>query len=181
MPDFNDLLWPDGQDNIGGTQVNHYYAPLVTFQYLPTVPDVPATLGEMVTISEDVEFYTGKKFLKIYSTLDTGKVADKLVGEFDGKSFEHSFEWFFPGTMDQALALISKFANSNMIFIASEANGQKRMIGTRKFPAKLAMADVDTGAKTSERKGIKLRVESRGITPAPIYTGSIPLTPAIPD
>ncbi|HMT28018.1 MAG TPA: hypothetical protein PKD91_01940, partial [Bacteroidia bacterium] len=85
------------------------------------------------------------------------------------------------GTLDKALALITKFANSNMIFIATEADGKKRMIGSTKFPAKLSMSDVDTGAKTSDRKGIKMKVESRGITPAPIYTGTIPLTPAIPD
>ncbi len=180
MPDFDDLLWPNGTDNIGGTQVNHYYAPLININFLP-VPQEPAvTLDDIVTISSNVEFYTGRKFLKIYSTMDTGRVQDKLVGDLDGKSFEHSFEWFFPGTLAKALALITKFSNSNMIFIASEANSQKRMIGSRKFPAKLTLADVDTGAKTSDRKGIKLKVESRGTTPAPIYTGVIPLTPAIP-
>lgn len=181
MPDFDDLLWPNGTDNIGGTQVNHYYSPLSHFQLLPVPPEPATTLSEMVTISDNVVFYTGRKFLQIYSTIDTGRVLDKLVGELDGKSFEHTFEWFFPGTLDNALALISKFANSNMIFIATEADGKKRMIGSRKFPAKLALSDVDTGAKTSDRKGIKMKVESRGITPAPIYTGIIPLTPAIPD
>ena len=181
MPDFDDLLWQDGADNIGGTQVNHYYAPLVHFQNMPTAPVLSTTLSEMVTISESVVFYAGKKFLKLYSTMDTGRVLDKLVGELDGKSFEHSFEWFFPGTLDIAMALVSKFANSNMIFIATEADGKKRIIGSNKFPAKLDIADIDTGAKTSDRKGIKMKVVSRGITPAPIYTGAIPLTPYVPD
>jgi hypothetical protein len=181
MPDFDDLLWPDGTDNIGGTQVNHYYAPLNDFQILPVVVTPAVSLEDTVTIEDDVVFYTGHKFFKIYSTIDTGRVADKLVGELDGKSFEHTFEWFFPGTRAKALALITKFANSNMIFIASEADGQKRLIGSTKFPAKLSMSDVDTGAKTADRKGIKMKVESRGISPAPIYTGAIPLTPAIPE
>jgi len=181
MPDFDDLLWPDGEDNIGGTQVNHYYAPLNHFNILPVPVEPAVSLEDMVTISTDVEFITGRKFLKLYSTQDTGRVLDKLVGEFDGKSFEHSFEWFFPGTLEKALALITKFANSNMVFVASEADGKKRLIGSTKFPAKLSMADVDTGAKTSDRKGVKLKVESRGITPSPVYTGALPLTPAIPE
>ncbi len=46
--------------------------------------------------------------------MDTGRVQDKLVGDLDGKSFEHSFEWFFPGTIAKALALITKFSNSNI-------------------------------------------------------------------
>jgi hypothetical protein len=181
MPNFDDLVWPDGSDNIGGTQVMHFYAPVVDFLNLPAITASPSTLAEMVTISTDITFKPARKFLKIYSTMDTGRVLDKLVGEFDGKSFEHAFEFFFPGTIAEALAIVTKFANSNMVFVAAEANGQKRIIGSRKFPAKLSVADVDTGAKTSERKGIKLKVESRGTTPAPIYTGVITLTPTIPD
>ncbi len=181
MPDFGDLLWPNGSDNIGGTQVTHYYAPLSQIISLPVPPIPAASLDEMVTIDDNIVFFTGYKFHQMYSTLDTGRVQDKLVGETDGKSFESSFEWFFPGTLARALALITKFANSNMIFIAVEANGQNRIIGSRKFPAKLTLADVDTGGKTSDRKGVKLKVESRGNTPAPIYTGIISLTPGLPD
>lgn len=181
MPDFDNLLWANGQDNIGGTEVTHYYAPLAQISVMPVPPEPASTLDEMVTISNGIGFYTGYKFHQIYSTLDTGRVQDKLVGEFDGKSFESSFEWYFPGTLAKALALISKFANSNMIFIATEANGQHRLIGSKSFPAKLSQADVDTGAKTSDRKGIRLKVESRGKTPAPIYTGVITLTPGLPD
>jgi hypothetical protein len=179
MPNFDDLVWPDGSDNIGGTQVMHFYTSLASISTLPALPLSPLTLPEVVTISEHILFYTGKKFFKLYSTMDTGRVVDKLVGEFDGKSFEHSFEFFFPGTLDMALAIVTKFANSNMIFIATEANGQKRLIGSKKFPAKISVADVDTGAKTADRKGIKMRVESRGTTPAPIYTGAITLAASI--
>lgn len=181
MPEFEDMLWPDGADNIGGTQVIHYYIPLANVLSLPTLSTSPVTLSQMVTIPDDIMPRPTKKFLKLYSTMDTGRVLDKLVGEFDGKSFEHSFEFFHPGTLADAMAIVTKFANSNMLFIASEANGQKRLIGSTKFPAKIAVADIDTGAKTSDRKGIKMRVESRGTTPAPIYTGIITLTPAIPD
>jgi hypothetical protein len=178
MPDFSDLLWPDGSDNIGGTEVNHYYAPLSDIDVFPTIAAVPATLAAEVTISTDFEFLTGKKFHKIYSTLDTGKVDDKSVGEFDGRSFEHIFEFVFPGTRAEALAIIRKMNNTNMVFIASEANGQKRIIGSVAFPAKMSLSDVTTGAKTADRKQTTIRVESRGVTPAPIYTGAIPLTPA---
>ncbi len=178
MPDFNDLLWPDGTDNIGGTEVTHYYAPLSDVLTFPTLPDAPATLADEVTISDPFVFKTGKKFLKFYSTLDTGKIEDKSVGEFDGKSFEHKFELLFPGTRAEALALIRKMNNTNMVFVASEAGGQKRIIGSEGFPAKMSLSDVTTGSKTSDRKGTSIMVESRGVTPAPIYTGAIPLVAA---
>lgn len=179
MPDFNDLLWPDGTDNIGGTEVNHYYAPINDILTFPSLPAVPATLAEEVTISDPFVFKTGKKFLKVYSTLDTGKIDDKSVGEFDGKSFEHIFEFLFPGSRAEALALIRKMNNTNMVFIASEANGQKRIIGSLGFPAKMSLSDVTTGSKTADRKGTSIKVESRGVTPAPIYTGVIPLIAAL--
>jgi hypothetical protein len=178
MADFDDLLWPDGSDNIGGTEVNHYYAPLSEIDEFPEISATPANLAEEVTISADFTFNTGGRFRKIYSTLDTGKIDDKSVGEFDGKSFEHVFEFFFPGSKAEALALIRKMNNTNMVFIASEANGQKRIIGSRAFPAKMSMSDVSTGQKTADRKGTTIKVESRGVTPAPIYTGAIPLVAA---
>ncbi len=176
MADFNDLLWPDGSDNIGGTEVNHYYVPLSDIETFPTIAASPATLAEEVTISDSFVMKTGKFFHKVYSTLDTGKIDDKSVGEFDGKSFEHSFEFLFPGTRAEALALIRKMNNTNMVFIASEADGQKRLIGSPAFPAKMSMSDVTTGQKTADRKGTTIKVESRGVTPAPIYTGAIPLS-----
>lgn len=178
--DFTDLLWADGQDCIGGTQTMHYYAPLSWIANLPVASATPATLTDKVIINNPITFHLGKKFLKMYSTMDTGRVFDKQVGEIDGKSFESSFEWFFPGTKAEALALIALMNNSNMFFLALEANGQRRMMGSRAFPAKLELADVDTGTKTSDRKGTKLRVSSRGVIPAAIYDPSQPiqLTPS---
>ena len=169
---FDDIVWPDGEDNIGGTAQSHFYIPIKNITVLP-VPINTSNLNK-VSISADIEVGVGKKFFKLYSTMDTGMVNSKMVGEVDGKSWENSFEFFFPGTREEALAIIATWANSNMLFIPVEADGQKRIIGNAKFPAKLMLADGSTGAKTADRKGIKLRVESRDVIPAPIYKGIVP-------
>jgi hypothetical protein len=181
MADFEDLLQPTNLDqNIAGTAQGHFFAKYVDFYRLPKPPATPSTLAEIVTITADFVFYFGKKWYQMYSTLDTGRVSDKMVGEDDGKSFESSFEWTFPGTEAEALGLVSLFKNYRMIFIAREGNGKMRLIGSDLFPARLTIAEVDTGLKTSERKGIKLKVESRGPTPAPIVSDDvvISLTPS---
>lgn len=172
MPNFEELVQPADLDkNIAGTAQGHFYIPYKDISSMPSPGS--STAAELVTLSGQFTLGPGKKWFPMYSTLDTGRVTDKLVGEEDGKSWEHVFEWFYPGTEAQAMGLISMFANHRMAFIATEANGQRRMIGNATFPARLTMAEIDTDLKTAGRKGIKLKVESRGPRPAPIVPADI--------
>lgn len=171
---FGNLTWPDGSGNIGGTGTTHYYALQADILTLtaPAPGGTPA-LGDLVTVTEDIVMKSGKKFYSVYSTLDTGQVEDKMVGSFDCKSYESSFSFNFPGTQAAALELIANFANSTMVFIATEADGTHRIIGGQIIGAKLEDGSTTTGKKTSDYKGTMLKVTSRGTKPAYIYTGEV--------
>lgn len=170
---FGDLTWPDGSGNIGGTGTNHYYALQADIDTItaPVAGGTPA-LGDLVKVPS-ITMKTGKKFYSAYSTLDTGQVEDKMVGTFDCKSYESSFSFNFPGTQAAALELIANFANSTMVFIATEADGTLRIIGGQVIGAKLEDGSTTTGKKTSDYKGTMLKVTSRGTKPAYIFTGDI--------
>lgn len=179
MPIFADLLHSDGEENIGGTAQEHYIAPWDKVTQWPTVVGT-STLGDGVTLEGSWGFASGECFTKLYSTLDTGEVQDKMVGESDGKSYESTFELFYPGSKAEALDLISRMKNRGCVLIAREATGKKRVLGNSLFRAVMKEGSFKTGKKTSERKGTMIVFETRGYTPAPILPDSvsIPLTPA---
>jgi hypothetical protein len=145
----------------------------------PELPADPATTEEEVTLESvtGFTFLITKCFLSGYATRETSEVVDEPQGEDDCQSFIHKAEIFFPGTKVEALAFAANVNNANMVFIFLESDGQRRVIGSKAHPAKCKVS-VTTGKKTGDRKGMTLEISSYGYTPAPLYTGTIPLTPA---
>lgn len=175
---FADLDWSDGAKNMGGLQVTAYYAPISHFANIPTLYANPATAAQEVTLDSTTTGFTfkvGKKFLKLYLTMETGVVEDEPQGEIDGQSFVHKATVIYPGTSAEALAFAAAVNNSNMLFVFIEADGKRRVIGSEAFPAK-CKPKITTGTKTADRKGMTLEIFSYGYTPAPLYEGDIDLT-----
>ncbi|MBC8486281.1 MAG: hypothetical protein H8D45_09615 [Bacteroidetes bacterium] len=176
MFNFANLTWADGEENMGGLQVIGYYALIADIDNFPALPSNPATAAEEVTLEQSPGFImlAGKYFYKIYSTLETSEVVDENQGEWDGQSFVHKGEIFYPGTKAEALAFAKHINNSNMVFIFLEADGTRRVIGSEAFPAK-CKPSFTTGKATADRKGMTLEIQSYGYTPAPFYEGVIRL------
>ena len=171
---FSNLDWADGTENMGGLQVIGYYAPIADIDNFPLLPANPTTPTEEVTLESATGFTmkTDKVFLKIYSTLETSEVVDENQGEADGQSFVHKANIFYPGTSVEALSFAKGVNNSNMAFIFTQANGQRRVIGSRAFPAR-CKTNFTSGKATADRKGMTMEIYSYGYTPAPLYTGVI--------
>ena len=177
---FQNLEWADGTENMGGLKVTGYYAPIADVDNFPELPANPADAIEEVTLESVTGFtmLTTKQFFTLYSTMETSEVVDENQGEPDGQSFVHKASIFYPGTKVEALAFAKQVNNANMVFIFEESDGQRRVIGSKAFPAKCKPA-FTTGKATADRKGMTLDIMSYGYTPAPLYTGTIPLTPAV--
>ena len=178
---LTDILWQQGTENMGGLKVIGYYAPIEDIANFPELPENPSTPEEEVTLESTTgfTFVTGKNFLKIYSTQETGEVISEPQGEVDGQSFVHKATIFFPGSKAEAMAFMKLVNNANMVFVFEEATGgARRVIGSVAFPAKCKPSHT-TGKATADRKGMTLEIQSFGTTPAPFYTGPIPLTPAV--
>lgn len=174
MFNFADMLWADGEENMGGLKVIGYYALAADIETWPEFPESPATAADEVTLEGNFTMKAGKYFHKFYSTMETGEVVDENQGEWDGQSFVNKATVFYPGTKVEALAFAKNANNSNLVFIFEESTGQKRVIGSEAFPAKVKPS-VTTGKATADRKGMTVEIQSYSYTPAPVYSGVIPL------
>ena len=180
MGTFSDLLHQDGEDNIAGMAQGHYIAPWDKINNFPRTNGGTADGDSVVWNTGIWGFETGECFTRLYSTLDSAEVQDKMVGEADGKSYETTFEFTYPGSKKEALEAVSEWKNRGCVIIAVEANGQKRVIGNPLFRATLKDGSFKSGKKTSDGKKTTIIFETRGLTPAPILDDSvnIPITPA---
>jgi hypothetical protein len=174
MFNWANMVWADGEKNMGGLKTIGYFIPVADCDTIPVLPAVPATPAEEVTLDGDITPASGKYFHKLYSTLETSEVIDENQGEPDAQSFVHKANIFYPGTKVEALAFAANVNNSNMLFIFEESTGNKRVIGSEAFPAK-CKPSFTTGTATKDRKGMTMEIYSYGYTPAPLYTGVIAL------
>jgi hypothetical protein len=174
MPDIAVVAWPNGKKNIGGIDETILFAVASDFTTAPAMPSAPASQAAMAVISVDPVFASGKGWKPIYNTMLKGEVKSKLVGEFDGKSYEHDLAFSCPGTETDNLGFASLAPNSGFFFLIKQNDGKYRIMGVEHL-AKMKDAEEGTGMKNSDEKGIKYTFFSFGSTPVPLYTGAIDL------
>jgi len=181
---LTNLGWSQGQQNMGGIIGQIYYCPI---EDILTFPDASA-VGKLDTI-ESFVCKTGKKFISIYHTAETGKLDDTTVGDRDGKSKENMLEFFFPGSK-QDVAEFERFAlNTPCVVICKDTNGNYRALGIGSFddttdvftgdiPAYLESSSGTSGAARADRRGKTFQFKHSANHEAIYYKGTIPLTPA---
>ena len=175
---YDDVEYAVGQNNDAGTQTEIFWAPLADVLTFPKVPADPADFTTAVTITGDFVMKPGKKFNTLYCTLEEGEVTSSLVGERDGKSMENMINGFYPGNKAQILGFIEWAKNTPLVMVVKELEGQMRIMGSDGLPCYIETADLTTGKKVADRKGITWSAKSVGRI-APILTGAVPLTLAI--
>lgn len=161
-----------GQEIMPGVAQRHYF---IESRYivLPDLPAAPATLSDITVITQPIPPKLGKKWTRMYSTLDSGEFGYNMQGEADSRSFLSWFEWKYPGTEAQIDGLLTYWKHTPHYFIAVLGNGQRRLMGTALSPCVLKKADGTSGKKGSDYKGVTMRVESTLWCPAPILDPSI--------
>ena len=164
-----DILFGDGQDNMGGLATLHAWAPVSHFDAIGEIKADPTTFAEGGEIETAHTFKAGKGWLKLYSTEDTSGLMDESVGERDGKSFKNKVTVFHPGTKSAVLGLIRYLNNTGVIFLAQESEGAFRQVGSRRFPAKIDSSTVDTATTTDGRKGCTFEISAANHLPSPVY------------
>jgi len=175
------ILWGDGQQNMGGIQTTCYYAPLSSFASVKTVPslDTNPSLEASVTITGTHTFKNPatKGFWKLYCTEDAGMLESEGVGEKDGRSFRPRLKVFIPGGQKEAAGFLNWVNNTGGIFLAKDAEGRVRQVGTEQYPAKVEEGSESTTETADGRKGITLTVSCASPGPAPFYDGTISTAP----
>ena len=182
---FQDILWTQGSDNMGGLVGDLYYAPTEDIDF--TTP--PTLDADGVTVSGDITMKTGKFFNRIYHTRGTGKIDSTVVGERDGRSFENICEFKFPGETPEVVAFERQVLNTPLVVIGKDAQGRQRLLGinvikdtagtsdvlTLDFPAYLESLNATTGAAGSDAKGHTFQFKTEALSTPLFYTGAIPL------
>jgi hypothetical protein len=184
---LTDLKWTQGQQNLGCIVGDIYYCPV---EDILTFPVLTAAGSLETAAASNFVCKTGKEFISIYHTPETGKIDDNVIGEIDGKGFENFLDFFFPGSK-LAVRDFTRFAlNTPCVVIAKNTNGQYEIIGvvnldettttlTGDIPAYLQTANGTTGAARADRRGRAFQFRQPGCPHPPIiYKGTIPLTPA---
>ena len=177
-----DILWEDGRPNMGGLQTRCWYGFARDVQTWPVVQawDEASNFTQLVTLGNQMYMKNGKQCHELYLTMDTGELKASNVGEIDGKSFEPGFELFHPGTRAEMLGFAQWINNSNLFFFVLDTESIVYMVGNQMFPAKVETSEITSGKLTKDRRGWKLMVKSRGISPMYVYPDSftIPTTPS---
>lgn len=185
---LTNLSWNQGQQNMGGIIGDIYYCPIEDIATFP----LASAAGKLDTISGSTGNFTcktGKKFISIYHTAETGKFDDATVGDRDGKSKENMLEFLFPGSK-QDVNEFERFAlNTPCVVICKDTSGNYRALGLGSFddttsvftgdiPAYLESSSGTTGTGRADRRGKTFQFK-HSANHAPIYyKGTIPLTPA---
>ncbi|MFK5893740.1 MAG: hypothetical protein QM504_11020 [Pseudomonadota bacterium] len=176
---YADLDFEDGQDNMAGTQLLAYYIPIADVETLPGYVANPAALGDYGTVDTAIICKTGKNFLKLYASPDSGKIDDNKIEGKDANSFESIYEFFFPKNDAASIGFQRVSGTGKFLVIVLEADGNKRLMGIKPgVPAIVASVAASSGTQSSGEKGATFQFKSLQNGPAPIYTAEIPLTPA---
>jgi hypothetical protein len=174
MPSYDNLLGPDGsENNMGGTSQFLYYIPYADIATFAAPAAAPAQQSLLTTAHVPK---TGKKFLQLYTTIDTSAIEHALNGDVDGISFKPTLTCFYPGVSDAIVDFINKAKNDKFIFLVPLPDGKIIQIGSDRFCAYVKPSP-KSGKTTDRGRGTEFEIYAHQPDML-IYKAAVPLTPA---
>ena len=176
---MEDLLWTQGQQNMGGL-VGDLYAVEADQINLETALGFES---DALKVTGDIVLNDHYKFARIYHTRGTGKLDDTVVGERDGRSVENMVEFNIPGNQTSVETFKYNYLNTPLVVICKDSEGNFRLMGlalingivTLDMPAYIESIAGTTGATTADKRGSTFQIKSEAPHPALFYTGTIDL------
>ncbi|MBC8053758.1 MAG: hypothetical protein H7Y13_11905 [Sphingobacteriaceae bacterium] len=167
---LQNLTWPAGRRNAAGIS-RILFCPCEDILTFPALgdPETATTYAELIEMEDLIVCKTGKKFIEIYCTLETGEVKSKMVGPRDGKGRENSVELSSPGNEAAFLGFDSYTDNLPGVFVVLEKNGKWRVVGSLNDPAYKDDSDGTSGKAGTDGRATKLMFKSLQETAPPIY------------
>ena len=179
MCDFNiseDIL-RDGCDNTGGLAVTAYWAKHDDIESFPEPVASPATYEEVANASGTFTMKAGKFFRTIKGDLEMLSLNNESQGGPNNLSNKASYKFQQAGHSPQLTGFIQAEAHEDLIFVIEDADGKKRILGSRLLPAKMESFAQNTGEKTGDIKMTSFIVYAPGRLPL-FFDDVIPLEPA---
>ncbi|RHJ83532.1 hypothetical protein [Parabacteroides sp. AM08-6] len=169
---FAPVLWPAGNDNMGGYKGRVAFIPENSVSKTPLLPAKPAETTEFVTASGAFEFIkTGEKPTPIYATRATVGYKSEIQGETDCKSYKITGEFFHPGKKVEAAAFARQVCNTPGYLIIEDSENQQ-LVGQPGYPCMLA-ASFDGGKAPADKRGWSFTFEAD--SPAPMIIMGTPI------
>lgn len=173
-------LTKETTDNMGGIGEKFYWALAADVLTWPTIASLSTATDytEAGKVTGNFAMKPGKRFFEGYSTLDTGGLDSKMQGGLDCHSYKNEFSISAPGMKNKLLGFMRATQNENLVFIVPDAELQYRVVGSEQFPAKPEKGEGSSGKVAADSKKADLGFFAYSNGPAPVYTGTIPLTVA---
>ena len=178
MPNYKDLLGPDGsENNMGGTRQFFHFGRWNDILTFGTPATSPADSDDAYVITNPHVMKSGTKFNTMYCTIDTSSLESGDNGETDGKSFKPLFKFFYPGSRKDAIAFANRCKNDKFVFEVPLADGTMVQIGSQFFCAYIKS---NFNSTTTSGRGKGWEFEVMSFQPDfMLYTAAVPLTAAI--
>lgn len=165
---------PLGKDNSPGLKKNVLVAPRSWFDVLSVEVDPDGDTVGRVKITADHTFITGKGWVQLYTTLDTGQLTAEMVGDRDSKVQNPKVECKHPGSKEEILAFADAAKNDEFICLVQGLNNEWLQLGSDGLEA-LIMGNYDSGKVSGGYKGWTFTIESFG--KIFLYEGTITMLP----
>ena len=142
--------------------------------------DAATTLADLVTISADHTFLTGKGFTKVKAIADTVGLESTQIGETTKSPvFENKLSIQILGSKPEILGYKRLIKGRDLIVLAVEfESSQVRQIGSAKYPARMSELSSKIEPTVEGENTSTMVFMDKQKYDAPIYTGAITVQPA---
>lgn len=142
--------------------------------------NVATTNEELMEINDTHVFKVGKCFKTIEFVQESAEFKSKTIGTKGGKLFENDLTLELAGSSSKNLGLLRALKNEKFIVLAEElGTGNMRQLGMSKYAATAESLEHTIAAVVEGKNDAKIIFKDKNFGPAPIYKGSILLTPQI--
>jgi hypothetical protein len=166
-PTFNPLLWPCGEENMGGFSNRIAIIPVCMVNSAPTLPD-KADVNSLEDLAVAEGSFTFKnetdKPIAVRATDKTVSYSAENQGEIDGRSFAVSGSFFFPGTLTETSSFARMVNNTPCYIVIEDFNGEQVLVGQPGLPASIAPAYAG-GQARADRKGMTFNYTADSVAP----------------
>lgn len=140
-----------------------------------------ATLEELVEITANHVMKSGKKLHLVDFDTETGSMTYPTMGEKNRRLYDNSMVFECSGSSAKLLGFARLIRNKKVVFFMEEfGSGNMRQIGSSRLPGWVETQEGAIEALIEGKNSIIFTVKDKQKWPAPIYKGTLQLTPVTP-
>ncbi|MHB8209108.1 hypothetical protein [Mucilaginibacter sp.] len=173
----SDVIFADGQDNMGGIKKLAYIGVVGDFITISVPVPGDTDYGSTVIIATPHVLAPTKKTIALYVMYDKSGIEAASAGGRKQKSFKTKVTLMYPGNDAEIIGLLNIIKNSDVIILAEPQNpedGDYIQIGTADLPASLDTASIKTGNAPDGEKGVTLEFTAPSSAGWYVYNAEVP-------